>query len=461
MGTSTDTISFSDVLAALNGETTLAQTALGQAQTQSGLAWQDLQSFIDMGALFGLEGITAGQSTDAEGLESIIAQLMAMLQGETGTAQGAEGYDETLALMAKMQKMLQQSQTENGEIMAGEQMLLLMALVSEEPLVPVAGEDGTLTLTLPEGNNALETLMTSSPEALVQQLAGTAQNAATAQTQDAALFQVAQNPDQTPAQSTQAQQPQAPQAQQNAPAFGQAVQGAETQAAQSGVEAEFVQQPAAQTPVTQFETAVQTAKQQIEAQPAAQQVGNEADDGLDIDRLQQQVDDGVFMQNTAFAPQTQTAAAEAPPAPLYTQLQEGILKAMQQGEESFSIKLNPENLGEVELRLTKTDEGGMLLNLVVKNGETQRMLAAELNSLQEALKPLNVQVAQVSTNQQDAYSQARQEFFDQNRQGWQNTGQPTFHATRASAQASDADAEQAVPVQLSGAVNAGYLNTYI
>jgi flagellar hook-length control protein FliK len=176
---------------------------------------------------------------------------------------------------------------------------------------------------------------------------------------------------------------------------------------------------------------------------------------LDIDALQQRVDTGAYMQNTAInttLPEPEPVSANRQPLPLASQLGEGVQKALANGEEQYTVKLNPEELGEVTIRLTRTAEG-MRLDIVAQSAETQRLLAAEVDVLREAMKPLKVDVENIFTQQQDAMLNSARDQRGQSRNNGFMRG-AAYYGDEPLGQAAEAAAGQNARVTLSGMLNA-------
>ncbi|MBE6836847.1 MAG: flagellar hook-length control protein FliK [Ruminococcus sp.] len=119
--------------------------------------------------------------------------------------------------------------------------------------------------------------------------------------------------------------------------------------------------------------------------------------------------------------------------------------------ETFSVKLNPEGLGEVTVNLEKTDDG-IILELVASEKSTAQMLDKEMNELQSALSQFNAQVneirvaepvqAQNQTN--DGFLQ--QDFSEQFEQNQGNFREGTPRYVRARNTISEQSADISEPV---------------
>lgn len=123
----------------------------------------------------------------------------------------------------------------------------------------------------------------------------------------------------------------------------------------------------------------------------------------DIEFLQQQVDAGIFLKSSSmFAMKTVSSFYDLEAANFLKQVQNGLMENLSQGADSeFVLKLKPEGLGELTVKLLET-AGKMTLSIAASNVETQRMLEAQLSSLREAMKPYEVEVAPIISGKEDA-----------------------------------------------------------
>lgn len=150
-------------------------------------------------------------------------------------------------------------------------------------------------------------------------------------------------------------------------------------------------------------------------QTASQLQGLEA---LDIDRLQEEIKAGKFnlMQHgAATGIQTSTVEAGAEPVPeasLLNQVTEGIAENLTSGKNEFVVKLKPEGLGEITVKMAEIGSK-ISLTITTSSEQTSRMLSAELGALKEALRPYNAEVQEVVSSA----SQASNYLFSEGDQG--------------------------------------------
>lgn len=78
------------------------------------------------------------------------------------------------------------------------------------------------------------------------------------------------------------------------------------------------------------------------------------------------------------------------------QTADGIISHLSNGDEKFTIKLNPEGLGEITVTILKNDESS-ILTLSATDSKTAEILSGNIKALQENLKYLNIEISDVST----------------------------------------------------------------
>ena len=149
------------------------------------------------------------------------------------------------------------------------------------------------------------------------------------------------------------------------------------------------------------------------------------DKETDTEALQKKVDEKAYLPldrmiavraadrpEMTAVPNTQTEAV-----PVMQQVKTGLEEGMAKGMNHFTIRLKPEGLGEIVVRMV-TEGGRISMRIGVSNEDTQRLINSELLQLKEALQPLNAQVQEVyhsgfggmdfSGYQQDMYRQQHQ-----------------------------------------------------
>lgn len=173
-----------------------------------------------------------------------------------------------------------------------------------------------------------------------------------------------------------------------------------------------------------FRDAIVQAKQQLRGAKETKDTLGE----LDIDALQAQVNAAkttpLNLDNIMLKPTVKEGLQEAS---VLDQITTGITQNMKTGSSEFTMKLNPESLGEITVKLVE-NEGKTTLQIITASTETARMINSDITALREAVKPMEVQVFEAVTQaQQDASAQMhsfdmmnQQQTFAQ-QQGWRHT----------------------------------------
>lgn len=108
------------------------------------------------------------------------------------------------------------------------------------------------------------------------------------------------------------------------------------------------------------------------------------------------------------------------------QLKTGIAENISQGKNEFIVKLKPEGIGEVVVKLSENKER-ISLSIFTSSEQTAKLITNEVLSLQNALRPLHAEVEQITVtpNGQTAEYAAQTSMNDQSQQfaGQQFAGQ--------------------------------------
>lgn len=146
---------------------------------------------------------------------------------------------------------------------------------------------------------------------------------------------------------------------------------------------------------------------------------------LDIDKLQSDVMSNRFNPLSSLEGKTvRMEFSEPQPPEVDQQIQQGITENLLNGRKEFVIKLRPEGLGEITVKLLEKPGEASVLSLVTASAESAKLINEKLTALQEAMRPLQVQV-NMATQQPVQPSQAgsqpdfnsQQFMFDQNHSG--------------------------------------------
>lgn len=180
---------------------------------------------------------------------------------------------------------------------------------------------------------------------------------------------------------------------------------------------------------SQFERAVSQAHRLIKEAGGESRTGSAE---LDLEALQKKVDSGAFLPHLAGAATSDAsvavAVAESGDTPdaqeIFSQIKASVTRHAKDGTTDFTIKLRPEGLGEITVRLLEAG-GKMTLSLTASDLQVQRLLGSELNHLRDIMRPYQVEVSQIVQTGQapgmDLQQQFSQQFSQQRFSGQQQT----------------------------------------
>ena len=173
-----------------------------------------------------------------------------------------------------------------------------------------------------------------------------------------------------------------------------------------------------------FRDAVALVKQQAQQK---QQDSSEAEP-LDVDALQMHANAQRPQLEGQVKMQQVQADSNEQPVDLAKQISEKMLLHLEKGEREFTMKLNPESLGEITVKLLQKD-GKMTLSIAAANETTVKLLNGEMEALRMAVRPMQVEVRQAVVQTQDADGQNMQQQMDM------SSGQFFDHSQQAQQQA--------------------------
>ncbi len=179
---------------------------------------------------------------------------------------------------------------------------------------------------------------------------------------------------------------------------------------------------------SQFNRAVKQAQQLIKA---AAKAGTVDEAELDLEALQEKVNSGAFLLNSTAlakpdAPLVTQADSPLDAQEVFAQIKTAVTRNTEDGATDFTIKLRPEGLGEITVKLL--DAGGKItLSLAASDVNVQRLLGSELNNLRDIMRPYNVEVSQVTQTGEAAGMNLQQQFQQSAQHGFAGQQQaPAF-----------------------------------
>ena len=173
-----------------------------------------------------------------------------------------------------------------------------------------------------------------------------------------------------------------------------------------------------------FRDAVALVKQQAQQK---QQDSGEAEP-LDVDALQMHANAQRPQLEGQVKMQQVQADSNEQPVDLAKQISEKMLLHLEKGEREFTMKLNPESLGEITVKLLQKD-GKITLSIAAASETTVKLLNGEMEALRMAVRPMQVEVRQAVVQTQDADGQNMQQQMDM------SSGQFFDHSQQAQHQA--------------------------
>lgn len=150
---------------------------------------------------------------------------------------------------------------------------------------------------------------------------------------------------------------------------------------------------------------------------------------LDLESLQADVTAKRFLPEEMAAQPVQTTALPDTEE-IASQIKTGVLKNVAKGKNEFVIRLKPEGIGEVTVKISE-DKSTISLQIFTTSQQTAKMITDEVASLQNALRPLHAEVQQVTVVPEGYASQAAMDGgagqFTGQQFGWQQGRQQSQH----------------------------------
>lgn len=125
---------------------------------------------------------------------------------------------------------------------------------------------------------------------------------------------------------------------------------------------------------------------------------------LDVDALQVQAETHRAVLNERISLAHTGQSEKRLSGGFEKQIAEELYAGLANGKSEFIIRLKPQTLGEVTVKLTEKD-GQMTLRLSAVNEKTVKLLNNQLDALREAVRPMQVEVKQVVGQSQSADGQ--------------------------------------------------------
>lgn len=204
--------------------------------------------------------------------------------------------------------------------------------------------------------------------------------------------------------------------------------------------------------VFQFQTAVRQAADRLGTQPKAP-----AQDPPDIEALQAAVEQKQFIPQHRTLVEAAAAQPQAEAKEVIPQLSTGILDNLAAGKDEFIVRLKPEGLGEITVKLVE-QEGRVLLSILTSSPQVAKALSQDVASLQQALRPLQAQVQEIAVAEPYA---AGQQLAEQNQNHRPGQQQWTDHGPRRGRTPFSLDSVPDLTAPAATPVGPGTLSVYI
>lgn len=112
---------------------------------------------------------------------------------------------------------------------------------------------------------------------------------------------------------------------------------------------------------------------------------------VDVEKLQADVNIGRFLN----IERTSAGSAKSLEAAILEQVKDAVLQGVEQKNDNFTIRLSPEGLGDITIKMTEK-EGRILLSIAASDSEAASAISKNAGALQNSLKPLQAEVIEVT-----------------------------------------------------------------
>lgn len=164
---------------------------------------------------------------------------------------------------------------------------------------------------------------------------------------------------------------------------------------------------------------VQTVVEEVQTKPQTQPQ-TEFEDGGDDQQVEvtdvEQAPQRIFHDVQAAPVKVGEAEnlPQADEADVVKQVENQIVQAVQQGESTVSVRLNPENLGEVTVQVSMKSDGALAVSISARSDDTRALLERHATNLQELLSSRVRETVEVNVQrqQESQQSQHQQQNYD-------------------------------------------------
>lgn len=178
------------------------------------------------------------------------------------------------------------------------------------------------------------------------------------------------------------------------------------------LESAWKEEPQPAAPVTTLDqSAIRVAKELL-----AKNRKEQSTETVDVESLQADVNARRFLANDGASVKQELPVPNA--EEIAKQLKTGILENVARGRNEFLVRLKPEGIGEIMVKFSENKDK-ITLSIFTTDTQTARLISGEVAALQNALKPLNAEVQEITTvsaNEQAAQYSQQNQMTDQGRQ---------------------------------------------
>lgn len=118
---------------------------------------------------------------------------------------------------------------------------------------------------------------------------------------------------------------------------------------------------------------------------------------------------GPAKTDAAAAPDASPKAADSQDAGVLKQVTDGILQNLSLGKSEFAMKLKPESIGEITVKLVE-QAGRTTLTITAARAQTARLINSDLDALRAAVAPLHVEVREAVASANETAGGSMQQF---------------------------------------------------
>lgn len=161
------------------------------------------------------------------------------------------------------------------------------------------------------------------------------------------------------------------------------------------------------------------------------------------------------------------AAGQTAEIPLNEQISAGIKENLSLGKSEFTVKLNPESLGEITVKLVE-ESGRTTLTITTASAQTAKLINSDMDALKAAVSPMNVQVNEAVTNSgasaqsgMQQFDMASQQFAFQQQSSRQFAASQGFLRMTQESSESGESYTEGISAAAMSAVSSGRLDAYI